>query len=760
MDHHENALQNLTFPDSFFEDEVRDGFYISCMMKRYWAAQLTVLAQIDRICRKHNLKWWADNGTLLGAVRHGGYIPWDDDMDICMLRHDWIKFFEVAADELPKDYCVMCLSKEPEYRQMIGRIVNAHAIDYSEAHLNDFWGCPYTVGIDIFPLDGLCEDDKREENRCRKIRRVSQAVKLLESGNVNNAQLKILLKEIERDNHVNIRSSKNLHHDLPVLIEELFMRYSSEDAENVALMPYWISDHDHKYPKYLFDKVVWIPFEHVYIPVPARFEEVLGIEYKQYWKYNIDSGVHNYPVFKEQETILKENIGSNPFRFTLPENTELSSRNIKPLRERCFEILKILNEAHKQLSVLVNSGNTDAAVQLLQSCQSLAVSLGTTAEERIPGSDESVRILEEYCEEIYQAASSEWNESRCDRLDELVQQVRLLLLRALFDRKREVLFLPCKVEWWKSLEPLWKKCALDPDTNVYVMPVPYRLNNRYGASVADKDYIRKYPEEVTLVSPDDYDIAARHPDAIYIQYPFDDFSTISGIPEKYYSRNLLKYTDELIYVPCFDADAPGDEESSKVKESLKVLIEQPAVLFADKVILKSNAMRLWYVKYLWVFSANGDYWVEKTEVPDYLDEELPCNQNVERRQFPSSWNIESDRKLVLFHINASFLLVNMEESVAKIRSVLSIMLDEFDCFRCLFSPHESLDAIAAEESDAGECYRQILDIVRSDKRIILDEDHQAGRYLYGISLYYGNESMLAKKCEKNGKPVVIMNCTV
>lgn len=56
----------------YFEDEVREGFFVSSMMKRYWAAQLKVLSEVDRVCRKHGIRWFGDCGTLLGAVRHGG----------------------------------------------------------------------------------------------------------------------------------------------------------------------------------------------------------------------------------------------------------------------------------------------------------------------------------------------------------------------------------------------------------------------------------------------------------------------------------------------------------------------------------------------------------------------------------------------------------------------------------------------------------------------------------------------------------------
>ena len=90
----------------FFRDEVRNGFYIPTAIKQAWAATLDVLENIDKICTKHGIRYFADWGTALGAVRHGGYVPWDDDLDICMLRDDYEKFRQVADEELPDNYVI------------------------------------------------------------------------------------------------------------------------------------------------------------------------------------------------------------------------------------------------------------------------------------------------------------------------------------------------------------------------------------------------------------------------------------------------------------------------------------------------------------------------------------------------------------------------------------------------------------------------------------------------------------------------------
>ena len=81
----------LEFQEGFFEPEIREGFFVDSTMKTVWAAELEVLQTIAEICAKYNLTWYAGFGTMLGAIRHEGYIPWDDDLDIMMMRDDYMK---------------------------------------------------------------------------------------------------------------------------------------------------------------------------------------------------------------------------------------------------------------------------------------------------------------------------------------------------------------------------------------------------------------------------------------------------------------------------------------------------------------------------------------------------------------------------------------------------------------------------------------------------------------------------------------------
>ena len=114
----------MQVPYSYYEDEVRDGFYISSMMKRAWAASIEVLEVVDRICKKHNIKYFAEAGTLLGAVRHKGFIPWDDDLDIAMLRDEYERFLSIVEEELPDDYFLLNMYTEKDHVEMFSRVVS------------------------------------------------------------------------------------------------------------------------------------------------------------------------------------------------------------------------------------------------------------------------------------------------------------------------------------------------------------------------------------------------------------------------------------------------------------------------------------------------------------------------------------------------------------------------------------------------------------------------------------------------------------
>ncbi len=83
--------ERMNIPDGYFEEEIREGFRVTEMMKRSWAAQIHLLKILEEFFEKIDIRYTATWGTLLGAIRHNGFIPWDDDIDINIFRKDFWK---------------------------------------------------------------------------------------------------------------------------------------------------------------------------------------------------------------------------------------------------------------------------------------------------------------------------------------------------------------------------------------------------------------------------------------------------------------------------------------------------------------------------------------------------------------------------------------------------------------------------------------------------------------------------------------------
>ena len=112
---------------------------------------LDIMVEIDRICRKHDIGYWIDFGTLLGAVRHGGFIPWDDDLDIAMTSDDFRRFMEIAPTELPSTLFLQTRSTDPSYNMLVSKVRdrNSFFITQHEDFTKDYQKGLY---VDIFEV--------------------------------------------------------------------------------------------------------------------------------------------------------------------------------------------------------------------------------------------------------------------------------------------------------------------------------------------------------------------------------------------------------------------------------------------------------------------------------------------------------------------------------------------------------------------------------------------------------------------------------
>ena len=141
--------------DSYLMEEVRNEFLVDSNRKKLWKIELDIFQEFDRICKKYSLNYFVLGGALIGAIRHKGFIPWDDDLDIGMMREDMIRFLKVAPRELAGKYYIHDGISDPDYYAPIVRIRDNNSTGICKIDLNR--KSNNGIFIEIYPFDHVID---------------------------------------------------------------------------------------------------------------------------------------------------------------------------------------------------------------------------------------------------------------------------------------------------------------------------------------------------------------------------------------------------------------------------------------------------------------------------------------------------------------------------------------------------------------------------------------------------------------------------
>lgn len=301
----------MKYNEKLYYAETFDNFNVSAMDKRYKYSTMESLEEFDRVCSIYEIPYYAMYGTLLGVVRHKGFIPWDDDVDVIMMREDYELFIRIAQDEL-RDPFILRNVENSCYHPL--RMQNGTKIRIDQEFLNRFHGCPYPTGIDIYVLDKLPEKQDEREIMKTLFSMVTWASQY--SGSLydryegqrteeKNDDYERVIESLETFFQITIKRDGTESEQLGKLSHKVAGMFHDSNSEYIARVETWYVDGNRgRFHKDLFKDSILMPFEHMMLPVPVGYHEILSHLYGDYFVPVKGGGAHLYGTYKTMENQL------------------------------------------------------------------------------------------------------------------------------------------------------------------------------------------------------------------------------------------------------------------------------------------------------------------------------------------------------------------------------------------------------------------------------------------------------------------------
>lgn len=296
----------LEFDEIFFREEERCGFTVPKMMKKAWAVELELAQMLIDICRQHNLRLYASWGTLLGAVRHNGFIPWDDDIDFDMPRQDFMKLADLIRNKtINGDFYFSSLYTPGTHCQPSATLMNYMQVPVPKAIQSRFYDFPFVAGIDINPMDYVPDNKEFAETQFQLYNMLYDLAQRFWVFQKEGTLESYVVQAEELCNTRFVRDD-TLRRQIWRCAEQVAALAAPQEASCYTEMGRRVRGQmDYLLPFAWFETVEWFEFENIKVPVPGGYDGILKLNYGEYKVPQYHGSAHDYPFYKKQEEYLR-----------------------------------------------------------------------------------------------------------------------------------------------------------------------------------------------------------------------------------------------------------------------------------------------------------------------------------------------------------------------------------------------------------------------------------------------------------------------
>lgn len=266
----ERIIKKGIITEDFLKEETICDFLVTTERKKLFAVLLDLLLEFDKVCKKHKLKYFMDGGSLIGTIRHKGFVPWDDDIDVVMPRKDYEKFIELSS-EFESPYFLQNAYTDNDFYFAPTRIRNSNTTALVEKFAYREFN--HGIWLTIFPLDKISLVDGEDNYR-----------RINELNIENSTYMRINNPHLSEIDKLRVKNySGRIPLDTYNEIHKIAMLHENEDTEFVGTMIISIVNFKRKLlPSKAFDNIVYKSFAGYDVPVPEDYDSVLKVEYGNY----------------------------------------------------------------------------------------------------------------------------------------------------------------------------------------------------------------------------------------------------------------------------------------------------------------------------------------------------------------------------------------------------------------------------------------------------------------------------------------------